>query len=122
MSRPSRLNPKQRYDPSSLPTTRVDLIGGAAQSTGVRGGIGLFSVPTAGLASGKRYMAFNVPRNGIHQDINYLVEVSSDLMTWTSGDPYTVTVLDTADTLEVYSAASLDDVPRQFMRLKIQRK
>ena len=60
--------------------------------------------------------------SGIHTDIDYIVEVSTDLVTWNSGDPYTATVLDTADTLEVYSATSLDDVPRQFMRLKIQRK
>jgi hypothetical protein len=50
------------------------------------------------------------------------VQVSTDLQTWNSGDPHTLTVLDTAEILEVYSAQSLDDVPRQFMRLKVQRK
>jgi hypothetical protein len=111
------LNPKLRYGASSLPTARVDLIGNSAQSAG------LFSLPTVNLLNGKRYLAFTVPRNaGIRQDINYTVEVSTDLVTWSSGDPHTVTVLDTAETLEVYSAQSLDDVPKQFMRLKITRK
>jgi hypothetical protein len=80
-------------------------------------------VPTAELLNGKRYLAFTVPRNaGIRQDIDYLIEVSIDLVNWNSGDPHTVTVLDTAETLEVYSAAAVEDSPRQFMRLKIQRK
>ena len=116
------LNPRQRYGTSSLPAVRMDIIGGSAQSAGVGGGIGLFSVPTVDLTSGKHYMAFTVQRNGIHQDIDYIVEVSNDLTLWNSGDPYTVTVLDTAEILEVYSATSVDDVPQQFMRLKIQRK
>jgi len=116
------LNPKTRADAASLPSLRVDLIGGSAQSTSARGGIGLFSVPTVDLANGKHYLAFSVPRNGIHQDVNYIVEVSTDLVNWRSGDPHTVTVLDTAETLEVYSATAVEDSPRQFMRLKIQRK
>jgi alpha-tubulin suppressor-like RCC1 family protein len=116
------LNPKLRYDSSSLPTARIDVIGGSAQSASTRGGIGLFSVPTAELTNGKHYMLLTVPRNGIHTDVDYIVEVSNDLVTWSSGDPHTVTVLDTAETLEVYSAQSLDDVPKQFMRLKVERK
>jgi hypothetical protein len=116
------LNPKQRYDASSLPTVQVDVIGGTPQSTSALSSIGLFSVSTVDLTNGKRYLAFIVPRNGIHLDVDYIVEVSTDLRNWQSGDPNTVTVLDTADTLEVYSAQSLDDVPQQFMRLRIQRK
>ena len=116
------LNPKQRYDASSLPTTRVDLIGGAAQSTGADGGIGLFSALTVDLTNGKRYLAFTVPRNGIHLDVDYFVEVSSDLQNWLSGDPFTITVLDTAETLEVYDATAIEDATKRFMRLRIQRK
>lgn len=116
------LNPKQRYGGASLPTPRVDLIGAAAQSTGMEGGIGLFSAPTVDLTSGRRYLAFTVLRNGIHLDINYIVEVSADLQNWMSGNPFTITVLDTAETLEVYDATALEDAPKRFMRLRIQRK
>jgi alpha-tubulin suppressor-like RCC1 family protein len=116
------LNPRALTS-SGLPTARTDLIGASAQSESAGSEVQLFSTPTVDLTSGKRYLAYTVNRSsGIRQDIDYIVEVSNDLINWNSGDPYTVTVLDTAETLEVYSATSLDDVPRQFMRLKIQRK
>jgi alpha-tubulin suppressor-like RCC1 family protein/subtilisin family serine protease len=117
------LSPNQRYDSSSLPSMRVDVIGASAQSESAGREVQLFSTPTVDLTSGKRYLAYTVNRSaGIRQDIDYIVEVSNDLVTWNSGDPYTVTVLDTAEVLEVYSATSLDDAPLQFMRLRIQRK
>ena len=59
---------------------------------------------------------------GIRQDVDYIIEVSSDLAAWRSGDPHTIKVLDTAEVLEAYSAAALEDVPRQFMRLRVQRR
>ncbi|MBE2284093.1 MAG: S8 family serine peptidase [Prosthecobacter sp.] len=111
------LDPKQRYGSSSLPTQRIELIGNAAQSTS------LFSVPTVELIDGKRYLVLSVNRlGGIRQDLDYIVQVSTDLATWQSGDPHTVTLLDTADTLEVSSAQPLEIAPRQFMRLKVQRR
>ena len=116
------LNPRERSDASLLPAARIDLIGSAAQSAGAEGGIRLFSVPTADLTSGKRYMAFSVLRNGIHLDVDYVVEVSADLQNWMSGDPFTITVLDTAEMLEVYDATAMEDAPQRFMRLRIQRK
>ncbi len=112
------LDPKQSHGASSLPSVRVEVIGGSAQSTG---GIGLFAAPTAVLASGRRYLVMTVPRNGIHVDVDYVVEVSDDLVTWRSGDPHTITTVETADTIEAYSATSLDDVPQQYMRLRIVR-
>lgn len=53
---------------------------------------------------------------------DYIVEVSPDLQSWQSGDPHTVTVLDTVETLEVYDATAIEDALKRFMRLKIQRK
>ena len=109
---------------SLLPTTRVDLVAPTAQSEGAYvSQLALFSLPTVDMTSGKRYLAFTVNRNGgIRQDIDYIVEVSSDLATWRSGDPHTIKVLDTAEVLEVYSATALEDAPRQFMRLRVQRR
>ncbi len=116
------LDPREK-DISGLPTARTDLLASEAQSEGLNSQVHLFSTPTVDLTSGKRYLAYTVNRNdGIRQDIDYLVEVSDDLETWNNGDPHTVKVLDTAEVLEVYSATSLDDAPRQFMRLRIQRK
>lgn len=112
------LNPRQSVSGASLPTSRIDLLGGSAQSAS----IGLFSLPTAELASGRHYMVLTVPRNGIRADIEYIVEVSTDMVNWRSGDPHTVTVLNTAETLEVYSATAVEDAPRQFMRLKVLRR
>jgi alpha-tubulin suppressor-like RCC1 family protein len=116
------LDPREK-DISGLPTTRTDLLASEAQSESLNSQVELFSAPTVDLTSGKRYLAYTVDRSdGIRQDIDYIVEVSNDLETWNSGDPHTVKVLDTAEVLEVYSATSLDDAPRQFMRLRIQRK
>ena len=39
-----------------------------------------------------------------------------------SCDPHTITLLDTADTLEVYSTVAIEDQPQQFMRLNIRRR
>ena len=114
------LDPRQR-NTVGLPTLRIDLIGVGAKSESA-GQIGLFTAPTVDLTDGKHYQVLTVNRNGIRQDIDYIVEVSPDLQTWQSGDPHTVTVLDTAETLEVYDATALEDAPKRFMRLKIQRK
>ncbi len=107
-----------------LPTLRLERIGIQAQSESTSDSqIELFGTTTVELDGGKRYLAYTVNRKeGIRQDVNYIVEVSDDLITWRSGDPHTVTVLDTAEVLEVYSATPVDDVPRQFIRLRIQRK
>ncbi len=116
------LDPQQKSI-SGLPILRMDLLASEAQSESLNSQVQLFSTPTVDLSSGKRYLAYTVNRNdGIRQDIDYIVEVSDDLENWRSGDPHTVKVLDTAEVLEVYSATSLDDAPRQFMRLRIQRK
>ena len=117
------LNPRV-HTTNGLPTLRLDtLVPDAQSSASNANGIQLFTIPTTDLTGGKRYLAYTVNRHeGIRQDLDYIVEVSQDLVNWQSGDPHTVTVLDTPEVLEVYSATSPDDVPRQFMRLRIQRK
>jgi hypothetical protein len=117
------LDPRQR-GLGGLPVARVDLVAPQAQSEDAAlSQIALFSTPTADLASGKRYMALTVNRNGgIRQDVDYIIEVSQDLATWHSGDPHTIEVLDTAEVLEAYCATALEDAPRQFMRLRVQRR
>ena len=122
------LDPRAANGPASLPTQRIDFIGVEAQSESAGGMLGggevsLFALPTVDLTGGKNYMALTVERHGdIRQDIDYIVEVSPDLENWLSGDPHTVTVLDTAETLEVYDATAMEDALQRFMRLKIQRR
>ena len=58
-------------------------------------------------------------------DITYVVEVSNDLITWSSGPTHTA-VIDTADhgvteTVKVGSLLALDPTKRQFMRVRITR-
>ena len=116
------LDPRAANPPSNLPMVRIDNIAATAQSES-SGGISLFSLPTVDLTEGKHYMALTVQRHAdIRQDIDYLIEVSPDLQTWQSGDPHTVTVLDTPETLEVYDAIATEDAPQRFIRLRIQRK
>lgn len=106
-----------RVASTGQPSGRVDVLGGSAQSTG------LFAVPTVNLTAGRRYLALTAQRlESVRQDIDYIVEVSTDLIHWRTGDPETVTLLDSPEVLEVYSAASLDEVPAQYMRLRVQRK
>lgn len=113
-------------DPNTLstldiPSARVDEITPDTDVESSGGQISLFSELTGILEPEQRYMALSIPRSGIRKDVQYIVEVSTDLLNWRSGDPHTVTVTDTADLLLVYSATSIDTVPQQFMRLRVQR-
>ena len=123
------LDPNVR-DASGLPTPRLDAM--TAQSASESAGSGqvqLFSVDSCcigtpvGLDAGKHYMAFTVERRGgIRTDIDYLIEVSNDLVTWRSGTPDILVVINTGELLEAYSTTAIEDQPHQFMRLKIRRK
>ena len=52
-------------------------------------------------------------------DINYTVEVSSDLFTWTSGPAEIVTLTDTATQLVVRDNTPVQDVMARFLRLRV---
>ena len=67
---------------------------------------------------GSTYATLTVNRAAQAPDITYLVEVSSDLRTWTSGPPNTVTLEDTATQLVVRDATPLEAAPR-FLRLVV---
>lgn len=112
---------------SGLPTSRLDFM--TAQSASAGGQVMLFSASDCcigtpvGLDAGKRYMAFTVERRGgIRTDIEYIIEVSNDLVLWRSSQSDVLTVINTGELLEAYSTTSLEDQPRQFMRLKVRRK
>ncbi len=108
-------------DVVGIPVPVLDIIS-ADVSLESRGQIELFA--DGELEENKRYFGLSVPRQGIRRDVEYIVEVSTDLITWRSGDPHTVTLTDNAEQLLVYSTEPFDDLPgepAQFIRLRVQR-
>ena len=70
-------------------------------------------------AGGQKYLAMTVTRSAATPDINYTVEVSSDLFTWNSGAPFTVTLADTPTQLVVRDNTPVPSAPARFMRLRV---
>jgi hypothetical protein len=78
------------------------------------------SASTAGTQniSGSNYPTLTVSRNGILSDVNYTVQVSTDLIHWNSGPAFTTTITNTATQLVVRSNTPLSpSSPPQFLRL-----
>lgn len=76
--------------------------------------------PTASTAA--PYLTLNVPRRTKRTDVDYIVEVSSDLTTWSSGPDNTVTLQDDDTLLAVRDATPISGTGRRFIRLKIQER
>ena len=103
-------------DPHGQPVGSVEFVSPSTNS------LGLFSVGGASIEPENAYLALTVNRlEGFRQDIEYVVEVSTDLIHWRSGSGETAMILDTPETLQVYSTTPLSEGSRQYMRLKIQR-
>lgn len=71
-------------------------------------------------SSGQSYLTLTVPRRMRRSDVNYVVQVSSDLSTWNSGPGHTVVVQDTDTQLEVRDAQPMSSQTRRFIRLGVQ--
>lgn len=78
--------------------------------------------PAASLTpiSGASHLTLTVPRRNKRTDVDYIVEVSSDLGTWNSGPGHTVIMQDDETTLVVRDAIALSAAPRRFIRLKVR--
>jgi len=86
--------------------------------------------PTQAIASSQRayggtvgsppaiYQTLTVPRHLLRSDVSYLVEVSSDLISWNSGVGHTVLITDTSTELKVRDATPMG-TGRRYLRLKI---
>ena len=68
----------------------------------------------------QNYLTLTVPRRMKRADLNYTVEVSSDLVTWTSGSGQTVTLQDTDSILVVRDALPMSTGSRRFIRLAVR--
>ncbi len=80
------------------------------------------SVAAVSGSGGEELLVLTVNRQSVRSDIDYTVEVSSDLMTWQSGPPHTVTTIDTPTMLEVHDTAPFPDSGRRYMRLRVDEK
>jgi hypothetical protein len=69
--------------------------------------------------SGQSYLTLTVNRATQPADITYIVEVSSNLLSWVSGPPNTVTVTNTATQLVVRDNTPVPAATSRFIRLRV---
>jgi hypothetical protein len=74
------------------------------------------------LAEVDGFLALNVPRRNRRADVDYVVEFSSDLLTWRSGPGQTVTVTDGETALLVRDVVLAAELGQRFLRLKVQER
>jgi hypothetical protein len=72
--------------------------------------------------SGQKYMVVTVTRSPPASGVTYTVEVSSDLLTWTSNPPEIVTLTETPTQLVLRDNAPIQDVTARFLRLRISNE
>ena len=70
--------------------------------------------------SGSDHLTLTVPKNSSASGLTYIVETSSDLVNWTSGEGHTVIVSENGTSLVVRTHAPLSTQPRQFLRLRVE--
>jgi hypothetical protein len=69
--------------------------------------------------SGQSYLSLTVNRTAQATDVTYIVEVSSNLVTWTSGPPFTVTVSNVSTQLVVRDNTPVGSATSRFIRLHV---
>lgn len=74
------------------------------------------------LAEVDGFLALNVPRRNRRTDVDYVVEFSSDLLTWRVGPGQTVTVADGETALLVRDVVPSVELGQRFLRLKVQER
>jgi hypothetical protein len=77
--------------------------------------------PTTTLApdAGGPYLTLTIPRRTRRTDVEYVVEISSDLTAWNTGPGHIVTVQDLDDLLVVRDAQPISAHPRRVLRVRI---
>ncbi len=88
----------------------------------VRREAGFDAVAAESEDGGEEHIVLTVNRQSSRSDIDYTVEVSSDLANWQSGPPHTVTTIDTPTVLEVRAAAPIPGSGQRFLRLRVDAK
>jgi len=65
------------------------------------------------------YLTLTVNKNPSATDVTYIVEVSGDLATWSSGPSFTTTLQNTPSLLKVRDNIPIAIAPQRFIRLRI---
>jgi hypothetical protein len=82
------------------------------------------ALPAASVSGGYPRLSYTAVESAV--DINYVVEISTDLVTWRSGPPYLnpVQIVDNGatDTVTVSSPNTIAAQPSQFLRLRVTRQ
>jgi len=76
-------------------------------------------VPSILPVSGQNYLALTVNRTAQATDVTYTTQVSGDLLTWTSGPPFTVTITNTPTQLIERDNTPVGSATSRFIRLQI---
>lgn len=69
---------------------------------------------------GEMYMTLTIPRNVDQDDVELVVEVSSDLVTWERGSEHLLRVAELADTLVIRDRTPTSAKRSRFMRVKAE--
>ena len=69
--------------------------------------------------SGRKYLTLTIARNPGTTVLARNVEVSSDLVTWSSGKRHTTVLLDNAQNLKVRDNTPLTVAAKRYIRLKL---
>jgi IgA Peptidase M64 len=69
--------------------------------------------------SSQNYLTMSVPRRLRRTDVTYIVETTSDLITWNTGPGHTVTLVDSETQLTVRDAVAMAPSVRRFIRVRI---
>jgi len=69
--------------------------------------------------NGQKYLVVTVPRSPPAAGVTYTVEVSSDLLTWTSNPPEVVTLAETPTQLVLRHNTPIQQLTARFIRLRI---
>ena len=75
--------------------------------------------PSIVQVSGQNYLALAVSRTAQASDVTYAIEVSGDLLTWTSGPPYTVTITNTQTQFVARDNTPVSTATSRFIRLRV---
>ena len=68
------------------------------------------------------HLTLTVPRRNKRADVDYIPEVSDDLVNWHTGPGYTVTTQDDETMLVARDATPIADAAKRFMRLRIRER